>query len=253
MKDFTQTINITTGILPMDTNPSGDITQSIEYTESYSYIVDIKNELSKSTGAIIMKENDCISGSEIDKKCKVYFSTQEGLKFAFICTCDRKHCCCCTSLRIILRHLTSPEEDPDVAKIYLELDKSYSLNCCLCKSDMKVKLFENNNIIGKIKERCKIYSKKIDIIDENNVEYNIIEDSHKSGDNQQYNKYEEYKFKIKRKNEIVGYIKKTSNHFSQNFPNSDDKIKITFPPKALPEEKLLIICGCLFLNYQLYS
>ena len=229
--------------------PSGTITQPIDVISSYQYIYNIMNELSLSTGAIIRKEDNYISGSNIDNKYKVFFNNQDGLKFAFICTSDRKHCCCCTSLRIILRHLYSPEEDQDVAKIYLELDKSYSLNCCLCKSDMKDKLFENNNIIGRIKELCTICNKKINIIDENNVEYNIIEDSHViiSGKNQQFNEYEEYTFKIESKNETVGYIT------SKSFPQNNNIIKITFPQKALPEEKLLIICGGLYINYQLNS
>ena len=53
--------------------PSGTITQPIDVISSYQYIYNIMNELSLSTGAIIRKEDNYISGSNIDNKYKVFF------------------------------------------------------------------------------------------------------------------------------------------------------------------------------------
>ena len=62
-------------------------------------------------------------------------------------------------------------------------------------------------------------------------------------------KIAEIEFKIVQGNEVVGMMKKMSASLGEYFTKADS-YKISFPPKATPEEKMLFICAGLLIDYQ---
>lgn len=251
-------------MMGMGYNPNGPMpAMMMGYgPQNYMYVEDPMKELTKSTGAIINQEVDMIeyiSGCETQNKYRVFIQSPMGLKFCFKCNersgcCAR--CCCsndCRSLELVIRHVSPHEVDTDISKIYLRANKSCSF-CCLCRSTLDVKKVDddNNKNLGKVREPFTCCDKDAEIYNEQgNLKYKIIGDCCQVGlcCGSSAEKMAEIEFKITQGNEVVGMMKKMMATVGEYYTKSDS-YKISFPPKATPEEKMLIICACLLIDYQ---
>lgn len=229
---------------------------------AFLYIEDPMEELKNCTGAIIRQEIEMfevISGCETQNRYHVFLQSKMGLKYAFKCIersgcCGR--CCCsnaCRGLKMDVRHLTSAAEDPDLAKLFVQAEKPCSPGiCCLCRPEMKIYLSQNNKYIGYIKEPCtccdietEIYSKADELrytINGNCCQYGLCCGSSAE-------KIAEIEFKIKQQGQVVGAMRKLNASMGEYFSKADS-YKIAFPLDANPEEKMLLICAGLMIDYQ---
>ena len=230
---------------------------------SFQYCEDPMKELSICTGAIIKQEIEMLevySGCETQNRYQVLIQSPMGIKFAFQCNeksgcCSR--CCCpndCRSLEIIVRHLTSAAEwDTDLAKIFLRAEKPCALGCCcLCRPYMNVKLINENQYIGKVREPFTCCDRDVEIYNNSDqLKYRIVGDCCQLGFccGSSAEKIIQIEFKILENNEIVGMMTKTNATLGEYFTKADS-YKISFPNKATSEEKMLLIVAGLLIDYQ---
>ena len=230
--------------------------------QAFAYVKDPIEELAQCTGAIIKQELEMfeiISGCETQNRYHVYLQSSMGLKYAFKCI-ERSGCCaraCCSnncrSINLDIRHVSSANEDPDLAKIFINAKKSCALSCCcFCRPELDIRLSGNNEYLGKIREPCTCCDIKNEIYDKDNkLKYML------HGDCCQYGlccgasaeKIAEIQFVIIRNGETVGVMKKLTSSMGEYFSKADS-YKIAFPVDATPEDKMLLICSGLLVDYQ---
>lgn len=190
-----------------------------------------------STGAIIEQEIGMF-GVAPALKYKVFIQSPMGFKYCFNCSYSNG---CCSS-ELIIRHVTSPKVDPDISKEYLRA-KSSSF-CCLCRPTLEVRLADENKFIGKVREPFTCCNKEAEIYNEyGRLKYSIVGDCCQAGLCCK-SKNPETKLRIVNGNEFVGEVNNI------NGTNGENIYKITFPSKATPEEKILIICASIFIDCQ---
>ena len=230
--------------------------------QAFMYCTDPMTELIGSTGAVIRQEVDMfevISGCETQNRYNVFLQSPMGLKYAFRCI-ERSGCCsrtCCSnncrSLKLDIRHVASANEDPDLSKVFISANKPCACNCCcFCRAHLDIILSDNNLLIGRIREPCTCCDIETEIYDRNNeLKYNIIGDCCQFGlcCGSSAEKMAEIEFRIKSQGQTVGVMKKLSSTMGEYFSKADS-YKITFPNKATAEEKMLLICAGLLIDYQ---
>jgi hypothetical protein len=229
---------------------------------NFQYCDDPLKELAQCTGAIIRQEIEMfevISGCETQNRYQVFIQSPTGLKYAFQCSeksCCCSRCCCsndCRSLTIIMRHMTSAVEDPDLAKIYIGAEKPCALGClCCCRPNIRVMLADDNKYIGRVSEPFTCCDRDAEVYDKNdNLRYRITGDCCQVGFccGASAEKMVEIEFKIQQNNQFVGMMKKMNASLGEYFSKADS-YKISFPKNATPEEKLLLIIAGLLIDYQ---
>lgn len=198
---------------------------------------DPMKELVISTGAIIQQEIEML-GVTSGHKYKVFIQSPKGLKYCLNCSCSSG---CCSS-ELIIRHVSPLEVDTDISKEYLRA-KSSSF-CCLCRPTLEVRLADENKFIGKVREPFTCCNKEAEIYNEyDRLKYSIVGDCCQAGLCCKSKKAEN-KLRIVNGNGIVGIVTNI------NGTNGENIYKITFPSKATPEEKILIICASIFIDCQ---
>ena len=229
---------------------------------AFIYIEDPMLELANCTGAIIRQEVEMfeiVSGCETQNRYHVFLQSQMGLKYAFKCI-ERSGCCgrCCCSnerrgLKMDIRHIRSAVEDPDLAKLFVQAEKPCSLGCCcLCRPQMDIVLTDSNKYIGKIRELCTCCDNiETEIYNKSGLKYVITGSCCQLGFccGSSVQKIAEIEFKIKSNNQVVGAMKKLNASMGEYFSKADS-YKIAFPLDATPEEKMLLICAGLMIDYQ---
>ena len=230
--------------------------------QAFVYCQDPMAELAECTGAILRQEVEMfevISGCETQNRYHVFLQSPMGLKYAFKCIersgcCSR--CCCsndCRSLKLDIRHVASAIEDADLSKIFISAKKPCACSfCCFCRAHLDIILSENHLHIGRIREPCTCCDIETEIYDKNNeLKYHVVGDCCQYGlcCGSSAEKLAEIEFRIKSHGQTVGAMKKLSSSMGEYFSKADS-YKITFPTNATPEEKMLLICAGLLIDYQ---
>ena len=230
--------------------------------QAFAYIQDPMAELAQCTGAVIRQEIEMfevVSGCETQNRYHVFLQSSMGLKYAFKCI-ERSGCCartCCSnncrSIKMDIRHIKTANEDPDLAKLFLSAKKPCAMACCcFCRPELDIKLAENNEYMGKIREPCQCCDIKMDIHDKTNaLKYQIIGSCCQFGlcCGSSAEKMAEIEFNIKSNGKTVGVMKKLRSSMGEYFSKADS-YKISFPLDATPEDKILLICAGLLIDYQ---
>ena len=230
--------------------------------QAFIYCKDPMAELAGCFGALIRQEIEMfevISGCETQNRYHVFLQSNMGLKYAFKCI-ERSGCCarvCCSndcrSLKLDIRHVASANEDPDLSKILISAIKPCACNCCcFCRTHLDICLSDNNIFIGRIREPCTCCDIETEIYDKNNeLKYIIVGNCCQFGlcCGSSAEKLTEINFKIKSNGQNVGVMKKLSSSMGEYFSKADS-YKIVFPNDATPEEKMLLICAGLLIDYQ---
>ena len=229
---------------------------------NFQYCEDPMKELVQCTGAIIRQEIEffeVISGCETQNRYQVFLQSPMGLKYAFQCNeksgcCSR--CCCpnnCRSLEIIIKHLTSAMEDPDLANIYIKAQKPCAIGCfCCCRPYIDVVLHKDKKYLGKVSEPFTCCDRNAEVYDEfNQLRYRIVGDCCQTGlcCGSSAEKLTEIEFNILEGRKNVGLMKKMVASLGQYFSKADT-YKIIYPKTATPQEKLLLIIAGLLIDYQ---
>ena len=231
---------------------------------NFLYCEDPLKDLSQSNGAIISQEiemYEVVSGCETQNRYRVFLQSQMGLKIAFKCIessgcCSR--CCCpndCRGLKLTINHVASAAEIvTDISRVFLRAEKPCCGGCCcFCRPHMNIKLEESKKIIGRVSEPFTCCDRDVDIYDElGNMKYRIVGNCCQIGFccGSTAEKMVEIEFIIFKNGEEVGSIKKmNATHLGEYFSKADS-YKIAFPLDATPEEKILIICAGLLIDYQ---
>ena len=231
--------------------------------QMFIYCEDPMKELAQSTGAIIRQEIELLeaySGCETQNRYQVFIQSPMGLKYAFKCNersgcCSR--CCCansCRGLEMVIRHVASAAEiDTDISRIFIRANKPCALGCCcLCRPQMDIKLEETKNYLGSVREPFTCCDKDAEVYDEgHNLKYRLVGDCCQFGlcCGSSAEKMAEIEFQIQRNGEQVGMMKKMSSSLGEYFTKADS-YKISFPLDATPEDKMLLICSALLIDYQ---
>jgi len=234
------------------------------YAQNFVYVQDPMKELASSNGAIIRQQVEmfeAISGCETQNRYHVFLQTPMGLKAAFKCyeksgCCSR--CCCsndCRGLKLDINHIASPSEFvSDISKLYIKAEKPCALGClCCCRPHMDIYLHDNHQYIGRVREPFTCCDRDAEVYgSDNNLRYRLV------GSCCQYGfccgaaaeKMVEIEFAIERGGEQVGMMKKMNAMGFGEFFTKADSYKITFPADATAEEKMLLICAGLLIDYQ---
>ena len=230
---------------------------------NFIYIQDPFTEIAQCTGAIIRQQPNImqeLTGCQSQNRYHVFLQSPMGLKYAFKCS-ERSDCCarCCCSadcrpLEIIMRHVISLQElDTDLAKVFINVNKPCKCGClCMCRPYMDVRLADNGQFLGKIREPCTCCDLETEIYDMNgNFKYHIVGDCCQMGlcCSSGVKKLSTIRFDIKYKGITVGTIRKLSSTIGEFFTKADS-YQIIFPPSATPADKLLLIIAGLMIDYQ---
>ena len=230
--------------------------------QAFAYIEDPIAELAQCTGAILRQElemYEIISGCETQNRYHVFLQSSMGIKYAFKCIersgCCGRVCCCndCRSIKVDIRHVKSANEDPDLATLFISAKKPCALNCCcFCRPQLNISLAKNNSYLGKIREPCTCCNIETEVYDKNkSLKYRIIGSCCQYGlcCGSSAEKIAEIQFKITKHGQTVGIMKKLTSSMGEYFSKADS-YKISFPLDATPEDKILLICAGLLIDYQ---
>ena len=229
--------------------------------QNFVYIQDPMTELAQCTGAIIRQEVEMlevVTGCETQNRYNVFLQSNMGLKYAFNCRersgCCGRNCCStdCRTINIDIRHVTSAGVDPDLAKIFINAVKPCTcVCCCFCRPVMDIQL-ATGQYLGKIRDPCTCCDLKTEVYDKsNNFKYEIVGDCCQVGlcCGSAAEKITEIQFNILRNGQNVGIMRKLTSSMGEFFSKADS-YKITFPLDATPEDKMLLICAGLLIDYE---
>lgn len=234
--------------------------------ENFVYIEDPLTELSQSSGAIIRQQPELLemlTGFKTRNRYHVFLQTPMGLKYAFKCN-ERSGICtrCCYApeqrpLELIIRHIISFDQlDNNLAKVFIRAYKPFTMRCCCCCMPfMDVVFADNNQYLGRLTEPFACCNDDIDIYDSSeNLRYEIVGDCCQFGlcCGKSVEKLSSINFDIRQNGSLVGSIRKLSASFGEFF-SSANSYQIIFPPRATPEEKLIIIIAGLMIDYQFFE
>ena len=235
----------------------------INTPQNFVFIQDPFTEIAQSYGAIIRQQPsllEAVTGCATQNRYHVFLETPYGIKYAFRCnersdTCAR--CCCSASarpLKIEMRHVISFQQyDSDLAKIFINIDKPFQCACCcLCRPFMDIRLVDNGQRLGHIKEPCTCCDIETEVYDANGqLRYDIHGDCCQMGlcCGGCVEKLSNIYFDIRQNGSIVGSIKKLSSNIGEFFTKADS-FQINFPANATPADKFLLIIAGLMIDYQ---
>lgn len=113
----------------------------------------------------------------------------------------------------------------------------------------------NKKFIGSVREPFTCCDKDAEINDEaGHIKYRMVGDCCQMGlcCGSSAEKLVEIEFKIMRNGEQVGIMKKMTATMGEYFSKADS-YKIAFPVDATPEDKILLICAGLLIDYQFFE
>ncbi len=235
----------------------------INTPQNFVFIQDPFSELAQSYSAIIRQQPsllEAVTGCVTQNRYHVFLQTPYGVRYAFKCnersdTCAR---CCCSSnsrpLKIEMRHIVSFQEyNSNLAKIFINIDKPFQCACCcLCRPYMDIRLVDNGQRLGHIREPCTCCDIETEVYDaSNHLRYEIHGDCCQVGlcCGSCVEKLSKIYFEIRQNGSIVGSIKKLSANIGEFFTKADS-FQVNFPANATPNDKLLLIIAGLMIDYQ---
>ena len=236
----------------------------INSPQNFVYIQDPFTEISQCTSAIIRQQPDLIeavTGCATQNRYHIFLESPYGVKYAFKCNEYSDGCArCCLSgsarpLQIVMRHIISVDQlNADFGKIFINIDKPCQCGClCFCRPYMDVKLADNGQRLGSIREPCTCCDIETDVYDANgSFRYQIYGDCCQLGlccGSSAIQKLSRIYFQIRQNGVVVGSIRKLSSNIGEFFTKADS-YQVVFPSAATPSDKLLLIITALMLDYQ---
>jgi hypothetical protein len=235
----------------------------INTPQNFVFILDPFQEIAQSYGAIIRQQPsllEAVTGCQTQNRYHVFLQTPYGVKYAFKCNEHSDSCarCCLSSnarpLKIDMRHVVSVQEfDGDLAKIFIGIDKPCQCACCcFCRPYMDVRLSDNGQRLGHIREPCTCCDIETEIYDANgHLRYEIHGDGCQMGlcCGECVKKLSNIYFEIRQNGSVVGTFTKLSSNIGEFFTKADS-YQITFPANATPADKFLLIIAGLMIDYQ---
>ena len=257
-------------ITGMPMGPMGGIGQytgpMLNSPENFVYIEDPFSEIAQCTGAIIHQQPsllEAVTGCSTQNRYHVFLQSPFGIKYAFKCnefsdTCAR----CCLSanarpLKITMRHVLSYQEfDTDLSKVFISIDKPCQCAClCMCRPYMDVRLTDNGQRLGHIREPCTCCDVELEVYDANGaLRYDIYGDGCQMGlccscCSSTVQKLSTVRFDIRQNGMPLGTMSKMGANIGEFFTKADS-YQIIFPPQATPADKILLIIAGLMIDYQ---
>lgn len=228
-------------------------------------------ELANVDCALIDEEMDLLevmTGCETKNKYRVTIPGQSGTKDLFLCE-ESSGCCSrnclgpgCHPFRMKIQHLLGSNliKGVDFVNPYAVFDRHCQCTCC-CFNRPQIKLYykEKNVYGGKIMEPCSVFSPYFHIFDSDGlIKYTININCCQYGfccRNNCCGSLVEAKFLIYEGPDFskhhVGQIVRKVN--GKNLISKADTFSIEFPPSATPNDKMLMICAVLMIDYLYYS
>lgn len=220
--------------------------------------------------SIIIKQTpeyfELVSGFERNISYNIFGASAQGYKYLFKCkedtSCLNRWLCPLRFRKLDMNyfHYSSFQIQPEDSKIFANFTKPYKCPCfCLSRPEIIVKLNENNEIIGKIKNPFSTCEEIYEIYDEKEqIKYNIKGKCCQCGllcANSIIGKMGEAYFNIidPESKEQIGTINKKSPVASNNDFNENENYKVTFPEKASINEKLLLLSLGLMIDYEYFE
>ena len=199
--------------------------------QNFKFCEDPKQELKLSTGALIRKQIDTVSGSVAQNKYFILLQSPNGLKITFKNIESSPK-----NLVMRILHLKSTKEIiTDICEVYARAEEKRGCSFCKClfscKHKLEVKLEPYQTRIGGV-----IIGNDYQIYDDRGNELYIIE-------------YRNGEFGILKNDEEAGFIKKKIMSIGNNFPAAET-YEISFPSDATIESKLIIIFATMLIDHE---
>ena len=212
---------------------------------------------------------NAITGCQSSNRFHVIGKTNENqLKYLFKCkeytSCFIKNFCNVNnrSFKMKIKHIANEydfvEDFDDNSFISLIREHKYNFSC-ENRPEMKIFLDKDNIFLGSVIQRFKFCVSNFEIYDKNGLLVFIIKEKcFKCNFINSGNKYQQLNDIIFEKNnknnnkENIGKIIKEKNN-CKKFCCSINNIEIIFPEKISAEDKLLIICAGLMIDYQFFD
>ena len=198
--------------------------QTMAQYQNFKFCKNHIEDLKSCTGALIRQQQigEIISSSEVQNKYIILLqSEKEGLQVAFKCNVLND------SLKMKIFQISSQKEIiADICPLFATAEYSKRCLCC-CKTRLKIDLTKNQNRIGGAIE---LSDKEYEIYDEiENIMYKIVGNE------------------IYRNDKVAGYIREKIMSIGSN-TSKVLTYNISFPEKASPETKFIIICAVMLMD-----
>ena len=205
---------------------------------------------------------EAITGCETPNRYHVFGLTQSGYTYLFKCS-ERsgwfmRNCfpSSARSFDMEIKHIASLGQfDPSFSKNYATANRPFTCTFfCLNRPEMRVSLTDNGQCIGKIINPFTFFDPEFEVYNQNGqLRYFVSASCCQCGllcANNFFGKMSEVTFPIynQRGGGQVGSIVKKSAQLQELITDADS-YNVNFPSDATPEEKLLLICLGLFIDY----
>ncbi len=220
--------------------------------------------------AIIIKQMpeyfELITGFERNISYNIFGLTSQGYKYLFKCIentgCVNRWLCPLSlrQLKMNFLHIFSNPNQPENSKIIANSIKPYKCPCFkFCRPEIILKLNENNEIIGKVKQPFSSCEQIYEIYDEKEqIKYLVKGKCCQCGllcANSVFGQMGEAYLNIidPESSEQIGMINKKSAVTNNPDFNENENFKITFPEKANVNDKFLLISLGLMIDYEYFE
>ena len=233
----------------------------------YVYVQDPMAELVNCTGVLIRQQPElfeAITGCETANRYHVFGESPQGLKYLFKCLeksgfCERS--CCPSNIRefdMEIYHILNVGQQ--MTKIFANIYKPLKCPCFCCnRPEIYLSLGTQKDLVGKIVNVFSCCDPEFEIFEKNgNLRYSVHADCCQCGimcSNNVCGKFSTATFEIfdnQTKTQCGSITKMSAQSFSEVVTDADS-YKITFPPQASAQEKLLIIALGLMIDYQYFE
>lgn len=235
----------------------------------YVFTTDPLVELNNMFSVLIKQQPEfyeAYSGCETPNRYHVFGITPMGYTYLFKCL-ERSGWCmrnCCTpssrSFSMEIRHIASIGQfNPDFSKNFANSLRHFKCSCfCLNRPEMTVTLSDDGKYIGKVTNPFTLCNPEFEIYNSSGqIKYFVDADCCQCGllcTNNYCGRLSEVYFPIYKgkKGGQVGNIIRKIPQFPELGTAADNYV-IDFPNDATPEEKLLLICLGLFIDYMYFE
>jgi len=206
-------------------DPSGMMKTMVQY-KNFQFCENPNEELTLSTGALIRKQVDTVSGSEALNKYFIFLQSKNGLRFVFKGESASNNISS-RGLKMNIMHIRSKNEEiTSICPVYARVNYSGG---CLCCKHWKINTEPYQSLIGDIRgiseNGCEIYD------DRKNELYKIEE------------------FNILKNEQTVGNINKKNMSIGNNTPIAET-YQLSFPSGATNESKIILIFATMLIDHK---
>ena len=233
----------------------------IQYIFTVNPLTDLNN-----INSVLIKQQpeflESLTGCETPNRYHVFGLTQLGYTYLFKCSersgwCMRNFCNSSSrSFDMEIKHIASAGQfNPNFSKNFATAIRPFTFTIfCFNRPEMTITLVDNGKFIGKVRNPFTIFDPVFEVYNQNGqFRYLVDASCCQCGllcANNFFGKMSEVIFPIYngKGGTQVGSIIKKSAEF-QEMVTDADSYNVNFPNDASPEEKLLLICLGLFIDY----